>query len=143
MGRVVKASLAFSAFDYLGFNLTKNDPAALRAYRVAQLAVQAGLTYDLWQKDGLASALSFETLWWTFNDDLLYYAISEFHDPGEGWASRGAFRREVLGDRVTWAHWTPEGLARGGKTGRPIPGRVLLIQAGVGVLVALLLPALF
>jgi hypothetical protein len=55
---------------------------------------------------------------------------------GSSWDGAGSFRN-VLDDKVTWAWWTPVGLLRGGKNDRPIEGRTLLIQSGVGLAVAL------
>jgi hypothetical protein len=137
---VVGASLAFSLFDYVAFNIArKHDKVGL--YRPLQVTAQAGLTFLLKEKFGWKTAGAFNALWWTFNHDLLYYGWAHLLNPGNGWDSRPAFKG-VLEDKVTWAWWTPAGLVNmlgDGKMRDPIKGKTLLVQAGVGVAVALTL----
>lgn len=137
---VVGASLAFSLFDYVAFNIArKHDKVGL--YRPLQVAAQAGLTFLLKEKFGWKTAGAFNALWWTFNDDLLYYGWAHLLNPGHGWDSRPGFKG-VVEDKVTWAWWTPVGLVNmlgEGSMRDPIKGKTLLVQAGVGVAVALTL----
>lgn len=140
---VVGASVAFSLFDYVAFNLArKHDKVGL--YRPFQVAAQAGLTFLLKEKFGWKTAGAFNALWWTFNHDLMYYGWAHLLNPGNGWDSRPAFKG-LIEDKVTWAWWTPAGLVNmlgGGEMRDPIKGKTLLVQAGFGVAVALTLLAL-
>ncbi|MBL8923283.1 MAG: hypothetical protein JNJ54_30810 [Myxococcaceae bacterium] len=137
---VVGASVAFSLFDYVAFNIArKHDKVGL--YRPLQVTAQAGLTFLLKEQFGWKTAGAFNALWWTFNHDLMYYGWAHLLNPGNGWDSRPAFKG-VLEDKVTWAWWTPAGLVNmlgDGKMRDPIKGKTLLVQAGVGVAVALTL----
>lgn len=142
---VVGSSLAFSLFDYVGFNLArKHDKVGL--YRPLQIAAQAGLTFFLKENFGWKTAGAFNALWWTFNDDLLYYSWAELLNPGNGWDSKGSLKSVLTGDpKVTWGWWTPAGLVNmlgEGKMSDPLSGKTLLVQAGVGAVVALTLLAL-
>ncbi|MHB8876241.1 MAG: hypothetical protein ACYC8T_21325 [Myxococcaceae bacterium] len=137
---VVGASVAFSLFDYVGFNIARKH-GKVGLYRPLQIATQAGLTFLLKEQFGWKTAGAFNALWWTFNDDLLYYGWAHLLNPGNGWDSRPAFKG-ITEDKVTWAWWTPVGLAKllaGGKMGDPIKGKTLLVQAGVGAAIALTL----
>ncbi len=140
---VVGASVAFSLFDYVGFNIARKH-GKVGLYRPFQIATQAGLTFLLKEKFGWKTAGAFNALWWTFNHDLMYYGWAHLLNPGNGWDSRPAFKG-VVEDKVTWAWWTPAGLVNmlgGGSMRDPIKGKTLLVQAGVGVAVALTLLAL-
>lgn len=140
---VVGASVAFSLFDYVGFNIArKHDKVGL--YRPLQIAAQAGLTFWLKEKLGWKTAGAFNALWWTFNHDLMYYGWAQLLNPGNGWDSAPAFKG-LLEDKVTWAWWTPAGLVNmlgKGTMKDPIKGKTLLVQAGVGAVIALTLLAL-
>lgn len=139
------ASLAFSLFDYIGFNIARKS-GKVGLYRPLQIATQAGLTFWLKEHFGWKTAGAFNALWWTFNHDLLYYGWGELLNPGNGWDGKGNLKGLVNGDlKVTWAWWTPAGLTNmlgEGTRSDPLSGRTLLIQAGVGAAVALTLLAL-
>ena len=125
---VVGASLAFSLFDYVGYNLIRHDiepyayraPWMLPAYRILQVAVQSAITYFLYKECGLSSAISFNLIWWTWGDDLAYYGLMYY----------GSHSNAISTDEITWAGWTPIGLTR--RQGSIIPQDVLIPQAIVG-----------
>ena len=56
--------------------------------------------------------------------------------PGSSWDGAGSFDM-VNHNQVTWAWWTPVGLLNGAKNDKPIDGKTLYIQSGVGLAVAL------
>ena len=125
---VVGASLAFSLFDYVGYNLTRHDIEPylqrphgwLTGYRILQVAVQSAITYFLYKECGLSSAISFNLIWWTWGDDLAYYGLMYY----------GSHSNAISTDEITWAGWTPIGLTR--RQGSIIPQDVLIPQAIVG-----------
>ncbi len=139
VGYLLGASVAFSLFDYVGYNASKgSDGLAPPAYRVLQLAVQGGLTYFLYEECGLPTAIGFNLIWWTFGDDLLYYGWAELLNPGGLWEGRGALDRAVLKHGAGHAYWTPVGIARGfRRDGSRISGDTLVAQSLVGAALAI------
>ncbi len=129
---VAGASVVFAGFDYVGYNLTARNPTALVGYRIAQVLVQSAISWFLYRKLGLPSAIGFNLIWWTFGDDFLYYTWAEVINPGPPWESRGAMNNSIFGNQCYWAYWTPVGISRGMKRGETIAGDTLLAQALVG-----------
>ncbi len=134
-GYVIGASLAYSLFDYVGFNLTKEHSTVVRdAYRGIQVATQIAISYFLYKTLGLTSAISFNLIWWTWNDDLAYYgwanALNPHHPPWENRTDNGLMLRDI-----DWAGWTPIGLLR--PYGTNIARSTLIAQAMIGLTVSL------
>ena len=128
IGYVCGASLAFSLFDYIGANATKSNNSARTAYRVLEVTVQTAITYFLYKKCGLNSAISFNVIWWTWGDDLAYYGWAYTLNPKRPW--EGRYYNGFQGDAVSWASWTPIGLTR--KKDSLIDKATLTIQAMLG-----------
>lgn len=137
------ASLTFSAFDYLGYNITKDETGvAPTSYRIVQTLLQLGITYVLYEKCGLPTAIGFNLIWWTFGDDLLYYGYGAMIPNGRG----GRFEDRNSFDNVTTygahhAWWTPVGLLRT-KYDR-IPGNTLIAQSLIGMGLAMTITITF
>gem|GEM_PF-1734211 len=131
---VFGASLAFSAADYVGSNLTEHSQEShiVFKYRLVQYIVQLGISYVLYKKVGLPSALAFNVFWWCFGDDMLYYCIAETVSPGGKFEGRGSLAR-VVNNGVYHAGWTPVGIARGGARRAHIAGDTILAQSLVGL----------
>jgi hypothetical protein len=128
---VTGASVLFASVDYVGYNTCKTSPKTLAFYRVFQFALQGVLTWKLYQWGDVRCAIAFNVLWWTFTDDLLYYGIAAVVNPPGAWENRRS-AGEAL-NAVTWAYWTPLGLARGGS--RKVMEKPLLYsQSGAGIL---------
>ncbi len=137
------ASVVYAGFDYVGFNITKSNPTALTIYRVLQVATQAAISWLLYDQVGLTTAISFNVIWWTFGDDILYYGYAELFNPGGGWESRGAFRNSIIGNQCTWAYWTPIGITRGIDRKKVIAGDTLIAQSLIGAILAVSLTLSF
>lgn len=133
------ACLLYALADYVGYNLSRHDARMLRRYRIAQVLMQLVMTGSIWWSASLATACAFNMIWWTFGEDILYYGIAALANPGGRWESRGNFRRNILGNKCTWAYWTPIGILRGMDKKRPISGSALLIQSFLGCLCAIAL----
>jgi hypothetical protein len=128
-GYMLGGVVVFSAFDYIGYNLTKNDHGvAPIGYRIAQLLVQAGITKFLIDEVGLPEAIGFNVIWWTWGADLMYYQWGRILPPHD---------MLTANKQVTWASWTPVGLIRGGK--KPIAHNTLFAQATIGLSISLAL----
>jgi len=113
--------IAFSLFDYAGYNATKGSIV----YRISQAVVQVGLTYLLYKQLGISSAIAFNVIWWTWGLDLLYYQWGRILPP-----------YDILekDKQVTWAHFTPIGLMR--SNGNPIAHNTLIAQSLIGLVIA-------
>ncbi len=131
------ASVLYAGIDFVGYNLTKGNEKTLLGYRIFQFLMQAGITYALYEICGWPTAVSFNLLWWTFGLDILYYGYAEAVNAGGDWEHRGNFRANVMGNKATWAYWTPVGIARGMKRSEPIAGSTLVAQSLAGLGVAL------
>ena len=134
--------LLFAAFDYVGFNVFGREHRT--PYRVVQLLFQAALCYFGGTALGWSAVAAFMVMWWTWLADFLYYFMFDVWPRSYvPWYAGRAFKEEVLGDKVTWAFWTPYGLLRyvlsGGTAGRDVPirGHELIFQGILGVAVAL------
>lgn len=112
------SSVAFSLFDYVGYNMTLGTPA----YRAAQFAVQIAISYILYEKFGLPTAIGFNLVWWTWGCDLLYYQWGRVLPP---------YDRLDSGKQVSWASWTPAGFGK-----RIVPHDTLIAQSLVGAVLA-------
>ena len=130
------ASVLFAGFDYVGFNATRQNPNALKVYRVLQVLAQTAISWVLYDQVGLPTAIGFNLIWWTFGDDFLYYGFAELINPGHPWESRGDLGRGVMSNQCRWAYWTPIGIARGMRRDDPIAGNTLVAQALTGLALA-------
>jgi hypothetical protein len=127
-GYMLGGVVVFSAFDYIGYNLTEKNGVAPITYRIAQLLVQAGITKFLIDQVGLPEAIGFNVIWWTWGADLMYYQWGRILPP---------YDMLTANKQVTWASWTPVGLVRGGK--KPIAHSTLFAQATFGLSISLAL----
>ncbi len=127
-GYVCGATLAFSLFDYIGYNLVRGENGAPFSYRILQSLVQAAITYFLYEKCGINSAVSFNLIWWTWGSDIAYYGWADALNPK--WARDNRTNNGLQGKEITWAWWTPIGLLR--KKDSPIARNALIAQATVG-----------
>lgn len=131
----------FGFFDYVAYNFGVKWKA-VPFYRVAQYFVQAAMIAFLWDNVNFKAAFLFTWLWWCWLADLVYYF---FYDTFGWFKEQGtvgnAFKDQVLGNKVTWAWWTPYGMVQTirGKKAEPIGGNVLLAQAGAGLLIAIVI----
>lgn len=129
-GYVIGSVLAFSFADYVMYNHLRADAgwpgnfAVSPLYRIVQGVVQAGITYVLYEKFGLPSAISFNLLQWTGVTDWMFNAWQnslQWIKPPGPLGPPGA---------NTWMGWTPVGIVR--PLGSPIPQNTLNAQAAVG-----------
>ena len=126
------ASLVYAGVDYVGFNITRRNDTRLAIYRVFQVLMQGAITWFLYDRLGLPTAIGFNVIWWTFGLDFLYYGYAELINPGQPWESRGDLQHKVFDHEANWAYWTPVGIARGMKRSEGIPGDTLLAQSLIG-----------
>ncbi len=127
-GYVLGATLLFSLFDYVGYNLVRGNNKAPFSYRILQTTVQAAITYFLYKECGINSAVSFNLIWWTWGTDIGYYGWANALNPG--WARDNRVNNGLQQREITWAWWTPIGLLR--KKDSPIARSSLIAQAIVG-----------
>jgi hypothetical protein len=132
---VVGSSLVLSLGDYVAYNIWRdhiNWKPNLHApflFRFVQGSLQAAVTYFLYKEFGINTAISFNLLWWTWFDDLLFYGWGEVINPAAPWPNRENTRL-TNDSHITWAGWTPVGLLR--KQGNPIAANTLVAQTAVG-----------
>lgn len=129
---VVGASAIFSLADYIGYNFERVDNVNGHAawwYVLLHGSLQAGISYFLYEKLGLPSAIAFNLIWWTWGDDLAYYGWSNvINDLPPPWESH---QHNGLRDNyITWAGWTPIGLFQ--PQGTRIDRGYLIAQVMVG-----------
>jgi len=101
----------FALYDYVGYNISlrKNwvNNKFVNPYRISQSLVQVLITILLLIFAGWQSALGFNIIWWSWGCDVLFYFYcTSLHI----YKDRGIFTKQVLGNQVTWAWWTPYGL---------------------------------
>jgi hypothetical protein len=137
------ATLSYAMFDYVGFNLVRDNNTTLPIYRVMQACVQAGITWLLYEKLGLPTAAAFNLVWWTWGADALFYGYTELFNVGGNWRGRGVFQSDIMDNNCTWASWTPVGMLRGMDASRPIAGDTLLAQVLVGAAAAMTITITF
>jgi hypothetical protein len=133
------ASVAYAGFDYVGFNLVRKTSTPKLIYRMLQLGVQAGITWFLYEKCGLPTAIAFNLVWWTFGDDFIFYGFTEGLNVGGSWLGRGIYHENISSNQTTWAYWTPIGILRGMSQSRPIAGNTLVAQSLTGAALSLLI----
>ena len=138
MINILIAISVFSMFDYIGFNTIGQKNLIL--YRITQNLFLISLAIGLYFLTGLISSICFLLLFWFWIADLIYYF---FYDTlkwyGGDYAGK-AFKSEVLGNNVVWSWWTPYGLIFRyfqGKKNMPISGRILILQAIVGIVIVI------
>ncbi len=132
------ASITFSLFDFVAFNHVRATGASMPAYRVLQTMVQAGISWILYEYAGLPTAVAFNIAWWTWSMDALYYVYADTLDiEKHGWEPRGSFETNIMGNRCTWAWWTPVGIAQGMNNKKPIAGDTLMAQMLLGAALAI------
>lgn len=131
------ASITFSLFDFVAFNHVRATGASMPAYRVLQTMVQAGISWILYEYAGLPTAVAFNIAWWTWSMDALYYVYADTLDLKNGWEPRGSFETNIMGNRCTWAWWTPVGIAQGMNNKKPIAGDTLMAQMLLGAALAI------
>jgi hypothetical protein len=130
---VIGSSLAFSMFDYLGFNyLVRTVNTSPIVYHIIQGAVQAAISYFLYEQLGLTSAISFNLLWWSWCDDLAYFGWANVLN-SFSWEDRteNGFRFHQMAS----AGFTPIGLLRAPHS--YIARDALIAQAAVGLSVSM------
>lgn len=133
---------SFALFDYIFYDLFKKwgllDSKFINPYRTVQAIVQVIITLLLLYFYSYKEAISFNLLWWTWFADWLYYAIGEIL----GIYGRGWMDKEVFGNQVEWAWWTPYGLVKWLVTGQKvsvISWQVLAIQTLIGISITIIL----
>jgi hypothetical protein len=131
------ASLLYAGVDYFGFNYTKQNKTQLVMYRVFQIMMQGAITWFLYDKLGLPTAIGFNLIWWTFGLDFLYYGYAEVVNPGHPWESRGDMQGGIFDNDATWAYWTPVGILRGMRRDDGIPGDTLVAQSVIGAVLGI------
>lgn len=129
----------FSLFDYFGFNISLKrkwaDYKLINKYRIAQSIFQVIISVLLYLISGWQSVAAFTLIWWTWGCDFLFYLFCEVFNFGN---DRGNFRKEVMGNNVQWAWWTPYGLMFT-KKGDVIKLNVLIVQSITGFLISVLI----
>jgi len=137
------SALSFALFDYVGFNLVRDDPVKTAIYRVVQALVHAGVTWFLYEQVGLPTAIGFNVLWWTWGLDAIYYGYTELFDVGGSWRGRGVFQSDIMNNNCTWASWTPVGMAQGMDPDKKLAGDALVAQSIIGAVLAVTITVSF
>ncbi len=136
----IVATLAFTLFDLWLFPRAA-ERGLLVWYRIAQVALQIGLYGAAWYITDWTAAVAAGVIWWTGGCDVLFY-----------WLGKYAWWSSIW----SWLWWTPAGLwrwipafikasgpvlkrAEVGRDAVTIDGCGVLWQAGIGVLLAILL----
>ncbi|MBE0644864.1 MAG: hypothetical protein IH600_12340 [Bacteroidetes bacterium] len=130
------ATLGFALFDYIGYNLVRDDKTAMPYYRVLQGLVQLGISWFLYEQVGLPTAIGFNLIWWTWGADAIFYGYTELFNVGGSWRGRGVFEGDIMNNNCTWASWTPVGITRGMDPEKKIAGNTLVAQSLVGAALA-------
>jgi hypothetical protein len=135
--------IIFSLYDYFGFHISHKkgweDFTPVNPYRISQFIVQVFITLFLLFLYGWFSALAFNILWWTWWADLLFYfwydVLRIFGYPRKP----GGFKEQVMGNKVTWAYWTPWGLLRIKHRDTVMTRKEIFIQAISGAITIILI----
>lgn len=126
--------ITLGVVDYIGYNLTYQNPTALTIYRVGFVLAQAAITWFLYEKCGLSSAIGFNLIWWTFGVDMVYYGTAEISPiRADGWAGPGAWTEDSH-NGVVHARWTPIGLLRGNER---VPANTVIAQSIIGGMIGI------
>jgi hypothetical protein len=143
------AIFIFGMFDYVGYNKYGQFPLKklklilweVHPYRVIQTLFQLGLFISMWIFIDFWAGFLFMFMWWAWLADFVYYL---YYDVlkwfGEQGSAGEAFKEQVLGNRVTWASWTPYGIIFRwipGYKKQPISGKILIIQGIVGLIISI------
>jgi hypothetical protein len=136
----------FGFYDYVGFNTVCLHLPTVRwwIYRVSQFVLFVGLCVGLYSLNGWMPMIGFIVLHQTWWADLLYYLLYDTLRWYGGDYAGIAFSRGVMNNKVTWAWWTPYGIAARwipGKKEIPIAGKTLVWQAVIGMVVVILIAA--
>jgi hypothetical protein len=136
---VAGASVAFSFFDYWGFNLV-NRTKFISPYRVLEGIVQLAISYFLYKTCGISSTIAFNLMWWTWDDDIFYYGWADLFNLKSPNALNPVIWENRAGSGLNysapyWAGWTPIGLLR--HKNAPIARNALLAQAFIGFSVSM------
>ena len=131
------ASLGFALFDYVGFNLVRDNPTTTPIYRVIQGLTQLAVSWLLYEELGLPTAIAFNLIWWTWGLDAIFYGYTELFNVGGDWRGRGVFQSDIMNNNCFWASWTPVGIAQGMDPKKKIAGDALVAQSLVGALLAI------
>lgn len=137
------ASLGFALFDYIGYNLVRDNPTTTPIYRVVQKLIQLGISWVLYEELGLPTAIAFNLIWWTWGLDAIYYGYTELFNVGGAWSGRGAFQADIMNNNCYWASWTPVGIAQGADGKKKIAGDTLVAQSLIGAALAITLTVTF
>lgn len=117
------ALLLFTMFDLVGWEAVQpyydTDRKLVMAYRILQHTFLLMLFVLTWGLFGWTVAGAWILVWWFGGADILYYWIGQYLLPTATW---------------TWMKWTPLGIIKG-----DLSTLVVLIQAGVGMFIAILL----
>lgn len=130
---VAGSTLALGLYDYIGYNLAKENSTSEGIYRVSFVLVQAGVTYLLYEKFGLPSAIAVNLIWWTFGVDMVFYGISEISPLGGQFSGPGSWEEDSR-NGIKHAGWTPVGLVRGGER---IPRNTIVAQSIIGAAIGI------
>ena len=132
------AAMGLALFDYIGYNLARasGEHGNLVVYRVLQGLAQLAVSWLLYEKLGLPSAIGFNVPWWTWGLDAIFYGYTELFNVGGSWSGRGAFASDILGNNCYWASWTPVGLAQGADPKKKIAGDTIIAQSILGAILA-------
>lgn len=137
------AALGMALFDYVGFNLVRDNDTWLPVYRVIQGLTQIAISWLLYEQVGLPTAIGFNVLWWTWGLDAIFYGYTELFNVGGEWRGRGVFRGDILENNCTWASWTPVGIAQGMDPKKKIAGDTLIAQSIIGAILAVTITVSF
>ena len=136
-------AVALGIYDYFGYNLTKRSSVASAVYRSTFFLAQGIITYILYEKFGLPSAIGFNLIWWTFGVDMVFYGVCEMNTNTRGsWGSRGAWAEDSW-NGIGHAYFTPIGLLRGARTGNRIATNTIVAQAIAGGLLGISISIVF
>jgi hypothetical protein len=135
--------ILFGLFDYFGFHVSYKrgwaDFGMINKYRIAQFIFQIIISALLFIAGGWFAVFAFNFLWWTWWADLLFYF---FYDTLRffGYPRKpGGFKEQVLGNKITWAFWTPLGLIKHRGRHKVLKYYELMGQCLTGLLIVILL----
>lgn len=132
----------FALYDYIGHNISLRrnwvNINFINPYRVSQSIVQLIISALLIIFIGWQSMVGFNIIWWSWGCDIIFYfycnSLNIYKD-------RGNFTKQVLGNQISWAWWTPYGLLFT-KKGEVIKWQRLILQSVIGLIFAIAVSAL-
>lgn len=140
----IPALIVFILYDVIVYNLKgrKYTNQLMNPYRVSQIVLQSILIISLWIFVDFKQALYFQIIWITWGCDIGYYIYYYMTEWFEGWE---VVLNELKG-QINWGYSSIIGiifgiisLSKGGKFNINISGRLLTIQAMVGLLLIIIL----